>query len=96
MSECYVYMMASKRNGTLYVGVTNDLVRRVRRHRKGIGSDFVKTYGVKRLVYYERHDDVKSARVREKQMKRWKRAWKLRLVEGFNPEWKDLHCGVNG
>ena len=65
-----MYMMASKRNGTLCVGVTNDLAARVRRHRKGIGSEFAKTYGVNRLVYYERHDDLEGALGREKQMKR--------------------------
>jgi putative endonuclease len=82
--------LASKRNGTLYVGVTNDLARRVGEHRNGIASVFTKRYGVKILVWYEVQDDVNRAIAREKQIKGWNRAWKLRLIERHNPQWRDL------
>ena len=84
-----VYIMASKRNGTLYTGVTSDLPRRVSQHSTGLVEGFTKKYGVHMLVYYERHDDMRSAIVREKQVKKWNRAWKLRLIERENPEWRD-------
>ena len=90
MGECYVYIMASKRNGTLYVGMTSNIAQRVRRHKNDIGSEFVKQYSVKKMVYYEKHKNVEDALVREKQIKAWKRQWKMRLVEHFNPEWEDL------
>jgi len=86
----YVYIMASKRNGTLYIGVTNNLARRVDEHRLGMVSGFTKRYGVHRLVYYEQHRDVKEAIAREKQMKKWRRAWKMNLIEDVNPDWRDL------
>jgi len=86
----YVYIMASRRNGTLYVGVTNDLARRVDEHRQGTVSGFTKRYGVHRLVYYEEHGDVKEAIEREKQIKKWRRAWKMNLIEDMNPQWCDL------
>ena len=85
-----MYIMASKRNGTLYVGVTNDLTRRVDEHRQGAVSGFTKRYGVHRLVYYEEHGDVKEAIEREKQIKKWRRAWKTNLIEDMNPQWCDL------
>jgi len=86
----YVYIMASRRNGTLYVGVTNDLARRVDKHRRGAVSGFTKQYGVHPLVYYEEHADVKEALEREKQIKKWRRAWKMNLIEDMNPQWRDL------
>lgn len=87
----YVYMLASKKNGTLYIGVTNDLVRRVWEHRQGVGSEFTKKYGVHRLVFFEQHDEIKAAIQREKAMKEWKRAWKIELIERQNPDWLDLY-----
>jgi putative endonuclease len=87
----YVYIMASKRNGTLYVGVTNDLLRRVYEHREGQSGGFTKNYGVKMLAYFESHDDIDRALQREKNMKRWRRAWKIDLIEKSNSDWHDLY-----
>lgn len=85
-----VYILASKRNGTLYVGVTSDLVKRGWEHRTNTVDGFTKKYGVHALVYYELHENMISAITREKQLKKWNRAWKLRLIEERNPEWHDL------
>ncbi|WP_439530711.1 GIY-YIG nuclease family protein [Pannonibacter sp.] len=90
----YVYMLASRLGGTLYIGVTNDLLRRISEHRLGIGSRFAARYEVHRLVYYELFDDVEQAIHREKQLKRWNRAWKIRLIEERNPDWVDLFPGL--
>lgn len=91
----YVYILASERNGTLYVGVTNDLVRRVQEHRAERNPDsFTARYDVKRLVYYEYHDDIRNAIRREKQLKGWKRQWKLELIEGMNLHWRDLYPDI--
>ena len=87
----YVYILASKRNGTLYIGVTNNLGRRVYQHRMGMAEGFTKRYNVHRLVYYETTCDVRFAIGREKRMKKWKRSWKIELIESVNPEWKDLY-----
>jgi putative endonuclease len=87
----YVYILASKRNGTLYIGVTNDLVRRVHEHKSGLVEGFTKRYGVHRLVYYEQCEDIESAIQREKRLKFWHRKWKIRLIEEANPDWKDLY-----
>ena len=86
----FVYIMASERNGTIYIGVTTDLPKRVWEHRSGEVKGFTKKHGCRLLVWYEAHDDLEEARRRELQMKEWKRAWKLREIEGFNPEWDDL------
>jgi putative endonuclease len=86
----WVYILASDRNGTLYVGVTNDLYRRVMEHREGLVPGFTKRYCVKRLVYFEEHGHVEAAIAREKSIKRWRRAWKLQLIEQANPQWRDL------
>jgi putative endonuclease len=86
----YVYILASRRNGTLYIGVTNSLQKRLEEHRRGKGSSFVKTYGVYRLVYVEAFERADEAIAREKQLKRWKRDWKIELIEWENPEWRDL------
>jgi len=86
----YVYILASRRNGTLYVGMTDDLVRRVWEHRIGAVPGFTRKYGVKMLVWYEQHETRETAFQRERQIKRWNRAWKLQLIERFNPTWKDL------
>ena len=85
-----VYILASKRNGTLYIGVTSDLVKRGWEHRTNAVDEFSKKYNVHKLVYYEVCDDMISAISREKQLKKWRRAWKLRLIEERNPEWRDL------
>jgi len=90
MCGYHVYIMASKRNGTLYVGMTSTLAARVRRHKDGTASGFTKRYGVKKLVYYEGHEGMEEAMNREKELKKWNRQWKMRLVDHFNPEWKDL------
>ncbi|MDT0630263.1 GIY-YIG nuclease family protein [Rubrivirga sp. S365] len=88
----YVYLLASRRNGTLYVGVTSDLVRRVAEHRGGAVAGFTADYAVHRLVYVEAHADVQDAIRREKQIKKWRRAWKLRLIEESNSAWRDLYA----
>jgi putative endonuclease len=87
----FVYIMASKRIGTLYVGMTNDLIKRVFQHKNDLAGGFTKQYGVHMLVYYEQTEDVMSAIRREKQLKKWKREWKIRLIEETNPAWKDLY-----
>ena len=89
--QCYVYILASKRNGTLYIGVTSDLVKRVWGHKNGLVDGFTKQYGIKLLVYYENHEDIENAIIREKQIKKWRRAWKLKSIEEKNPEWRDLY-----
>jgi len=86
----YVYILASKRNGTLYIGVTNDLGRRVLEHREGLVPGFIKKYGIKTLVYYEIFDDINAAIHRETRLKKYKREWKLNLIEECNPTWRDL------
>jgi putative endonuclease len=84
-------MMASKRNGTLYIGVTSDLPARAYQHRNGMADGFTKKYGCKLLVWFETCDDLEAARYRELQMKKWKRAWKVELIERDNPRWNDLY-----
>ncbi len=87
----YVYILTNKRNGVLYIGVTNDLKRRVYEHRKKLVDGFTKKYNLHRLVYFERIDDIYQAIQREKRLKKWNRAWKVRLIEEFNPDWNDLY-----
>lgn len=87
----YVYMLASSRYGTLYLGVTSNLIRRVWEHREGMVEGFTKAYGVTRLVWFETHAEAISAITREKQLKKWNRAWKIRLVQQENPCWRDLY-----
>ena len=90
--KCYwVYILASQIGGTLYVGVTNNLVRRVYEHRMGLVEGFTKQYGVHRLVYSEQFDDIEQAILREKRLKSWKRAWNIQLIEENNPNWDDLY-----
>ena len=86
----FVYILASRRYGTLYIGVTNNLSRRIEEHRLGKGSSFVRQYSVTRLVHVESFDDPESAILREKQLKKWNRDWKIRLIEEENLEWSDL------
>ncbi len=90
----YVSMTASQRNGTIYIGVTNDLGRRIPEHRNGTGSRFTARYGVRRLVWYEEHFDIRDAIQREKSLKRWPRRWKVDLIEKTNPEWNELLVGL--
>ena len=89
-----VYILASERNGTLYIGVTSDLVRRVWQHKHGITGGFSERYGTRLLVWFESHDTMESAIRREKQLKEWRRSWKLQLIERENPEWADLYEGL--
>ena len=86
----FVYILASKRNGPLYIGVTNNLENRMYQHKNKLVDGFTKKYGVDKLVHYEMTNDVRSAIQREKQLKKWNRKWKLELIEKKNPEWKDL------
>jgi len=91
----WVYILAGRRNGTLYVGVTNDLSRRVFEHKQKLVSGFTAKYGVDLLVWYESHADIDEALTREKSRKRWRRAWKLKLIEDMNPDWDDLYFKLN-
>lgn len=90
MKRFYVYILTNKRNGTIYIGVTNNLPRRLDEHRSGFVEGFTKKYGLQRLVYYEVVDEAEVAIKREKQLKKWNRAWKISLIEKLNPEWRDL------
>ena len=92
----FVYCMASRRNGTLYLGVTNDLVRRVYQHKTKALGGFTARYGVNLLVWYECYDDPTTAITREKELKKWRRAWKLELIEKMNPSWRDLYDEICG
>jgi putative endonuclease len=86
-----VYILASKRNGTIYVGVTSDIARRAWQHRSNVVAGFVRDYGVHRLVFVEFHETMADAILREKRLKKWRRAWKLELIERDNPQWRDLY-----
>ncbi|MBF0128937.1 MAG: GIY-YIG nuclease family protein [Alphaproteobacteria bacterium] len=94
MKRPCLYILASKQNGTLYIGVTSDLVRRVWEHKNNILDGFTKTYSIHILVYYELHETMPAAILREKQMKRWNRAWKIELIQRSNPQWRDLYQDV--
>ncbi len=91
MKQYFVYVLASRMNGTLYIGVTDDLVKRVYEHKHDLAEGFTKKYGVHSLVHYEITNDVNEAILREKKLKRWKREWKVSLIEKANPDWKDLY-----
>ena len=94
MKNYYVYILSSKRNGTLYTGVTSDIVKRVYEHKQKVVEGFTKSYDVHILAWYEIHDSAESAINREKQIKKWKRVWKLKLIEKDNPEWIDLYESI--
>lgn len=96
MDGGWVYIMADKPHGTIYVGVTSDLSRRVWEHREGLVPGFTKRYGLKRLVFVERHEDIRDAIRREKAIKTWRRAGKINLIRSLNPDWLDLHETLNG
>jgi putative endonuclease len=91
MNSGFVYIMANRKNGTIYIGVTSDLVGRVHQHREGLVPGFTKRYGCRLLVWFEAYDDLQDARLRELQMKEWKRNWKICLIEEGNLEWDDLY-----
>ena len=91
-----VYILASKRNGTLYTGVTSNLIQRVWQHKNNLVDGFTKQYQVHNLVYYEQHKEMLEAITREKQIKKWKREWKINLIEKDNPQWRDLWGDING
>ena len=90
----HVYMLASATNGTLYIGVTSDLVKRVWQHKEGLADGFTKQYGVKTLVWYEPQGSAEAAIKREKQLKKWRRTWKIQLIEEKNPHWHDLYSNI--
>ena len=92
----YVYLLANRKHGTLYVGVTSDLVRRVHEHKTKAAPGFTSRYGLGRLVWFETYDDPENAIMREKDIKKWRREWKTRLVDGANPDWADLYEGITG
>jgi putative endonuclease len=87
----WVYIVASRRRGMVYIGVTSHIAARIDQHRRDVGSGYCRRYGIKTLVYAEHHDDIRDAIIREKQLKAWKRAWKDQLIEADNPDWRDLY-----
>ena len=93
-NQYYIYILSSKRNGTLYIGVTSNLVKRIYEHKNNIIDGFTKKYSIHKLVYYEITDDIESAIRREKQLKKWNRKWKINLIENSNPKWIDLYYGL--
>ncbi|MBR0753341.1 GIY-YIG nuclease family protein [Bradyrhizobium jicamae] len=93
--QFFVYILASGRNGTLYVGVTNDLARRIGEHKAKLVPGFTRQYNVHLLVYFETYESILEARAREHAVKRWRRAWKIKLIEGLNPDWQDLAYQLN-
>jgi putative endonuclease len=94
MSGGWVYIVTNRPNGTLYTGVTSNLSRRIYEHREGLVAGFTTRYGLKTLVYYEFHEDIRLATQRESNIKHWPRAWKARLIVDFNPDWRDLYEGL--
>ncbi len=87
----YVYIICNKRNGTLYIGITSDLIKRTWQHKNGLVKGFSEQYGLKTLVYFEAYQNVEEAILREKRLKKWNREWKIKLIEKTNPDWKDLY-----
>lgn len=94
MKQAYVYILASKRNGTLYIGVTSNIIKRVYEHKNDLADGFTRKYKVHTLVYYEIFEDIREAITREKQLKAWQRQWKLELIERDNSKWRDLYDGL--
>jgi putative endonuclease len=92
----YVYILASRKDGTIYVGITNDIVRRIYEHRTKVVPGFTSTYNITRLVWFEIYDDPISAISRERELKKWKRTWKIELIEARNPQWDDLYESICG
>ena len=91
MAYSYLYILASKKNGTLYIGVTGNLIKRIHQHKNGLVGGFTKKYKVNKLVYFEQFEDIREAIRREKQLKEWRRDWKIKLIEDNNPNWVDLY-----
>lgn len=96
MKQPCVYILASKKNGILYIGVTSNLVQRMWQHKEGLADGFSKKYRIKRLAWYEQHETMMSAITREKALKKWERAWKIELIEKENPQWRDLYPEILG
>ena len=94
MKQYYVYILASKRNGTIYTGITSNLIKRIWQHKTGATKGFTSKYNVTQLVYYEIHHDIRDALKREKNIQSWKRAWKIELIEAKNPNWNDLYKSI--
>jgi putative endonuclease len=92
--QYYIYILASKKNGTLYVGITSDLIKRIYEHKNDLAEGFTKKYAIHNLVYFEATESVESAIMREKQLKKWNRAWKTNLIEKNNPTWNDLYSDL--
>ena len=95
IKDYFVYILTSKRNGTLYIGVTNNLLKRVYQHKERLVPGFTRKYNVHVLMYYEKYSDIYSAIEREKRLKKWNRQWKINLIESVNPNWKDLYNGLH-
>ncbi|MDX1900418.1 MAG: GIY-YIG nuclease family protein [Gammaproteobacteria bacterium] len=95
MKQYFVYILASRRNGTLYVGSTSNLIKRIWEHKNNVISGFTAKYNVHQLVYYETHQNIVEASRREKRFKNWRRKWKLNLIEQFNPTWRDLYVEIS-
>lgn len=94
MKQGWVYILTNRRNGTLHIGVTSNLPQRIEQHREGLVGGFAKKYGLKMIVWYEHFDNLHDARHREVQMKEWRRAWKIEVIEAMNPEWRDLYSDL--
>lgn len=94
--QYYIYIMSNKKNGTLYIGVTSDIIKRVWEHKNNVIQGFTSKYGLHNLVYYEVYDDIENAIKREKRLKLWLRQWKIDLIEGMNPDWNDLYDQILG
>jgi putative endonuclease len=92
--QYYIYILASKKNGTLYVGVTSDLIKRIYEHKNDLVEGFTRKYSIHNLVYFETTESIESSIMREKQLKKWNRAWKMNLIEKSNPDWNDLYVGL--
>ncbi len=96
MKKYYMYILANRRDGILYIGTTNDIIRRIYQHKNNEVSGFTKRYKIHQLVYYEECSDIREVILREKRMKKWKRQWKIELIEKSNPEWRDLYNEIIG
>ena len=96
MKNYYVYILASRKEGVLYIGITSNLIKRIWEHRQGVVDGFTKKYNVYRLVYFEETNDAQEAIIREKHLKKWNRKWKIELIEKDNPEWRDLYQDLSG
>ncbi len=94
MKSYFVYILTNQRNSTLYIGVTSNLIKRIQEHREKLADGFTKKYNVHKLVYYEQADYINSAITREKQLKKWNRSWKIKLIEKDNPNWNDLYFNI--